>query len=378
MRTSKYLVAFVIISISLMGPVVHAETTTYLKAKVLEVLGTQTMPIQGVGKDGSYQTIKLQILEGDQAGKVMTVDNDYLMLKPGDTFYLMHIYSDVDPVDSYSVAEPYRIPTLEWVTGLFVLCLFVFGGKQGLRGLLALLASLFFISYLLLPGLLAQYSPILVSMGVASLIIILGSYVTHGFNKTTTAAVAGMLVTVAVTGLLTYATIHSARLSGFTTDEAANLNFNTHGDLDFVGLLLGSMIIGLLGVLYDAAIGQAIAVEELSQVGKHLSRLEIYKRGLRIGREHVGALVNTIAITYVGAALPLLLLFKLAPRQSFVTSINQEVFATEIVRIMLGGIGITLAVPITTLVAVWILVKHEDGGKRSPWRLKVASFLRRT
>jgi uncharacterized membrane protein len=138
------------------------------------------------------------------------------------------------------------------------------------------------------------------------------------------------------------------------------------------------MIIGLLGVLYDAAIGQAIAVEELSQVGKHLSRLEIYKRGLRIGREHVGALVNTIAITYVGAALPLLLLFKLAPRQSFVTSINQEVFATEIVRIMLGGIGITLAVPITTLVAVWILVKHEDGGKRSPWRLKVASFLRRT
>jgi uncharacterized membrane protein len=234
MRTSKYLVAFVIISISLMGPVVHAETTTYLKAKVLEVLGTQTMPIQGVGKDGSYQTIKLQILEGDQAGKVMTVDNDYLMLKPGDTFYLMHIYSDVDPVDSYSVAEPYRIPTLEWVTGLFVLCLFVFGGKQGLRGLLALLASLFFISYLLLPGLLAQYSPILVSMGVASLIIILGSYVTHGFNKTTTAAVAGMLVTVAVTGLLTYATIHSARLSGFTTDEAANLNFNTHGDLDFV------------------------------------------------------------------------------------------------------------------------------------------------
>ncbi len=342
------------------APSAHAQTpvpdtVTYLKAKVVQVVSAEVKQIPGTATPENYQTIKAQILEGDETGQIKEVDNDFLSMKVGDEFYLRHEVNTLDGTDYYSVGEPYRIPTLEFFVGLFLVCLFIFGGRQGIRGLLALLVSLFFIGYLLLPGILAGYSPVLVSMGVSSLIIIVGSYITHGFNRTTTAAVMGMLLTIAVTGALAYVAIHWGQFSGYTSEEVSSLNFDTQGSLNVVGLLLGSLMIGLLGVLYDAAISQAIAVEELLSVGKELTRGEVYKRGLRIGREHIGALVNTLAIAYVGASLPLLLLFKLTSTQGPIVSINQELFATEIIRTMIGSIGLILAVPITTAIAVYFL-----------------------
>jgi uncharacterized membrane protein len=122
-----------------------------------------------------------------------------------------------------------------------------------------------------------------------------------------------------------------------------------------------------LGVLYDVAIGQSISVEELHTIAPHVSRWEIYKRTIRIGREHIGALVNTLAIAYVGASLPLLLLFYSSADSSFAMVANREVFATEIIRILIGSIGLVLAVPITTLLAVFMLIKKD--AKNLPERI---------
>jgi uncharacterized membrane protein len=149
--------------------------------------------------------------------------------------------------------------------------------------------------------------------------------------------------------------MHAAALSGLATEEEVYLNFDTQGTIDMVGLLFGGIMIGLLGVLYDIAIGQAIAVEELFRAGIHMTRLQVYTRAIRIGREHIGALVNTLAIAYVGSALPLLLLAQQGTSFGIAYSINSEIFATEIVRILIGSIGLILAVPVTTLIASYIL-----------------------
>ena len=122
-------------------------------------------------------------------------------------------------------------------------------------------------------------------------------------------------------------------------------------------------MIGLLGILYDAAIGQAIAVEELKRAAAHYSHWELYRRALRIGREHIGALVNTLAIAYVGVSLPLLLLLHFT-NMSIEATINQEIFATEIIRTMVGSIGLILAVPLTTLISVWMLRKGKPSDAR--------------
>jgi uncharacterized membrane protein len=170
-----------------------------------------------------------------------------------------------------------------------------------------------------------------------------------------------MITTVLITGALGYWAVHAAHLSGYNSEESTYLVFSTNGQIDLVGLLFGGIMIGLLGVLYDIAIGQAIAIEELFRAGAHLSRLHIYQRGIRIGREHIGALVNTLAIAYVGASLPLLLLLY-TNTVGWQFTINSEIIATEIIRI---PIGLVLGVPITTLIASYMLSAHMKSSQAS-------------
>ncbi|MBP6858297.1 MAG: YibE/F family protein [Candidatus Pacebacteria bacterium] len=341
------------------------DVVTTVKARVTAIISQESRNVPGTDVASTYQQIEAEILEGDHRGNIVVIDNDYLNLNEGDVFYARHTVNALDAVDRYSVSDPYRMPILWVFIGLFVLCVVMFGGKQGLRGLIALIGSFAFIFYLLLPGVMNGYSPVLVSIGISSLIIILGSYVTHGFNKVTSSAVFGMIVTILFTGALAYASIYFGKLTGFASEEAVYLNLNTGGSIDFAGLLLGGMLIGLLGVLYDAAIGQAVSVDELRQVGPHLSKGVIFRRALRIGREHIGALVNTLAIAYVGAALPLLLLFYNSSASATLL-INQEIFATEILRTMVGSIGLVLAVPITTIIAVSMLVRPKVADTTNP------------
>jgi uncharacterized membrane protein len=350
--------AAVVLPAAVLAQEVVPDVHTTMKAEVLSTSDERTTTIPGTDTKTRTQTLQVKVLDGAEEGRVVSVEDDHLNLSVGDVFYLQHTTGTLDGADYYTVVEPYRLPVVMALVALFVLCVLVFGGWQGARGLLSLALSFALIFYLLFPGILRGYSPIAVSVGVSALIIVLGSYVTHGFNKTTHAAVAGMVGTIGVTGIFAYVAVHAAHLTGFSTDEAVYLNFNTRGSIDFVGLLLGGILIGLLGVLYDAAIGQAIAVEELQRAGPHLSRRFIFARAIRMGREHIGALVNTLAIAYVGVSLPLLLLFYTSSEPIGMT-VNRELFATEIIRTMVGSIGLVLAVPATTLIAVLLLVRAK-------------------
>lgn len=341
------------------------DRESILRARVVEIVQQETLPIEGTDVEALNQTIRAEILEGTKRGQIVTVENDYIRLNEGENFFLRY-RTDIDGTEYFTVSDPYRLPVLYALVGLFVFVVAVFGGAQGLRGLASLIGGFFLIIYLLLPGILAGYSPVVVAIGVASLIIGVGSFVTHGFNRTTLAAVIGMIGTILFTGGLAWASIYFGRLTGFETEEAVYLHFNTGGTIDFAGLLLGGILIGLLGVLYDIAIGQAVSVEEIKGAGTHLKPSEVYARAIRIGREHTGALVNSLAIAYVGVSLPLLLLFYNVGTGNFLINMNSEIFATEIVRTMVGSIGLVLAVPITTLVSVWMLtgrsIKRGDHG----------------
>lgn len=331
------------------------DTQTYQKARVVEVADQKTEIIPGTDTPTQTQTLTAEILDGAYAGTTVTFNNDFpTQLKKGDTFYARHQSNAFDGTDQWSVADPYRLNVLAILALAFVAILFLFGGIQGVRGLASLVGSILLIFYVLIPGIYGGYSPILVSIGVSSLIIIVGSYITHGFNRATSAAVLGMIATVLLTGAAAYWVVNTAHLSGYTSDEHVYLNFDTHGTINMVGLLFGGIMVGLLGVLYDIAIGQAVAVDELFSAGAHLGHKEIYRKGIRIGREHIGALVNTLAIAYVGAALPLLLLIQ-SSTAGILFTLNSEIFATEIVRILIGSIGLILGVPITTLIATYML-----------------------
>lgn len=361
----KYIVAF-IFGLSLFLPhtnlyaqEVIEDTQETVKARVLEITGTRVEHIPGTDTPHTVQMIKVEALGGSIKGTVVELENDYAELTTGDIFYLKRIVPWDGGRDLYSVSDPYRLPFLFFLTAIFVILTLVFGGKQGFRGLLSLAGSLLLIAFVLFPLILKGYSPVLVSIAVASLIIILGSYITHGFNKTTTTAVIGMLVTILFVGGFAYYSIHATGLTGYESDEATYLHFNSRGTIDLAGLLLGGILIGLLGVLYDASISQAIAVEELHKIAPHVNRKSIYRRAIRMGKEHIGALVDTLAIAYVGASLPLLLLFY-ASTESILVIANREIFSAEIVRTLVGSIGLILTVPVTTLIATYMLVPKRN------------------
>ncbi len=332
--------------------------STVVRAEVVHILESELRDVPGTDVTTVYQTLTAKITSGEDAGEVVTVENDYLALEVGDDFYATRTTMPLDGEVVYDVLEPFRLHALLFLFLLFLVVLGLFGGRQGARGLLALLLSFGFIFAFLLPGIMAGYDPVMVAIGVASIIIVIGSYVTHGVSRTTTSAVLGMIVTVILSGLLATLAIRYASLGGTVGDETFYLALNSKGALDLPGILLGGMLIGLLGVLYDAAIGQAVAVEELFAVGQDKSEREVFLRALRIGKEHIGALVNTLAIAYTGAALPLILLYYSSSEASMFLTLNREVFATEIVRVLVGSIGLILAVPITTWFAVKMCAQH--------------------
>jgi len=329
-----------------------------LRAQVIDILSQEKREVPGTDVLSTYQTIVAKIMDGNRKGETVTFENDFLVLEKGDKFFLRHLVDGVDGREVYTVRDIDRQGVIIGFVILFALAVIVLSGKQGLRSLLSLVGSFVVIMYILVPSLLRGYPPVLMSILIATVILFLAIFLTHGFNRESLVAFTGTVTAVILTGILAYLGVELASLSGFASDEAVYLNFNTRGILDFTGLLLGGIMIGVLGVLDDIAITQAAVVSELYHSAPELSKREVYRKAIRVGKEHAGALVNTLALAYTGVSLPLLLLFSTSD-SSISSIINQEIFATEIIRTTVGSIGLIMTVPITTLLAVYFLKNYK-------------------
>lgn len=330
------------------------------RGEVLEIVDEEMRSIPGTDTEQLFQTIRAEVLEGPRKGDIITIENDYLQLREGNKFYF-NSYQYLDGREGFGVVNIDRRGSLLILALMFVIAVIAFGGWQGVRSLIALGGSFLTIFYVLLPGLLNGWNPLFASFIVAAAILFAAIFFTHGFNRESVVAYSGTMIAVLLTGVFAIIAVSLTSLSGFAAEESVYLNFNTGGTLDFTGLLLGAIIIGVLGVLDDIAVTQAAVVSELFQSNTKISSKEVYRRALRVGREHVGALVNTLVLAYTGAALPLLLYFYLAPT-GFVASINSELFATEIVRSIVGSIGLIMTVPIVTFLAVVFLKNYTGKG----------------
>ncbi|PIR85323.1 hypothetical protein COU15_01145 [Candidatus Kaiserbacteria bacterium CG10_big_fil_rev_8_21_14_0_10_45_20] len=324
-----------------------------LHGKVIEVLEEDIREIPGTGTEHLYQKIRAEILGGERKGETIIIENDYFELKKGDKFFFNN-FIDVSGTEVSGVLSIDRKDSLIALVVVFIVTVVAFGGWQGVRSLLALGGSFFAIFYILMPGILGGWNPLFASIAVATGILFAAIFFTHGFNRESVVAYVGTMASVLLTGLFAVFAVEITSLSGFAAEESVYLNFSTQGTLDFSALLLGAIIIGVLGVLDDVAVTQAAVVTELFNSNASLTRREVYFKALRVGREHVGALVNTLVLAYTGASLPLLLYFYLSPA-GFGALVNSELFATEIVRTIVGSIGLILAVPIVTLLAVLFL-----------------------
>ncbi|MCA9362457.1 YibE/F family protein [Candidatus Kaiserbacteria bacterium] len=335
---------------------VHQEVQERLSAEVLEVVKEYDRTITGTNATATVQEVRATLLEGDRAGEVVRFESELVRLESGDHIFVDHRVL-ISGEEYFSYADFERRPVLALLAALFVLLLLCLSGWQGVRALLSLGASVICIFFLLVPALLAGYDPALASMVIAGGILALVLFGTHGFTARTTIAFVGTFSAVVVTCLIAWLSTNAMRLSGFGSDASVYLNFATNGTLDLSGLLLGSIIIGILGVLDDVSITQASVTEQLKHANPSFQFTDLYRRAITVGRDHIGSLVNTLALAYVGVSLPLILLYVHADSALFL-SLNQEVIAAEVVRILVGSIGLMLAVPATTAAAAWYFSRH--------------------
>lgn len=348
---------FLLIALPVGAQTTYEELQAIVPARVEAILDERVEDIMGTDATTVMQTVSARILEGEHADEIITFENDLVRLGEGDRIFLSHI-RDINGTEIYLLKDVDRGNGLIILFILFVALLLLFAGWQGARALGSLMLSILGIVFVLLPAILAGYDPILMSLLISGVILAFALFGTHGFNALSSIAFFGTVSAVLVTSGVAWWFVNILRLSGYGSDASVYLTFATRGELDLAGLLLGSIIIGVLGVLDDISITQASVVRELRAANGTLNAFELYHRAIKVGRDHVGSLVNTLALAYVGAALPLVLLFSTSNSPLYFT-LNQEVIAAELARILIGSIGLILAVPLTTAVAAWWFGNRE-------------------
>ncbi|WP_371665524.1 YibE/F family protein [Streptomyces sp. NBC_01241] len=259
----------------------------------------------------------------------------------------------------YSVTDVNRKFPMALLAGVFALVVVAVGRMRGVMALVALAVSFAVLTLFILPAVLQGSNPLLVAVIGASAIMLIALYMCHGLTARTSVAVIGTLISLLLIGLLGSLFIGWASLTG-NTDDSTGLIHGLYPRIDMSGLLLAGVIIGSLGVLDDVTVTQTSAVWELHQANPMMGARGLYKAGIRIGRDHIASVVNTLVLAYAGAALPLLLLFSIA-RSSVGTVANSELVAEEIVRTLVGSIGLVASVPVTTALAALVVSADRTG-----------------
>lgn len=235
---------------------------------------------------------------------------------------------------------------------------------RGLGALLGLVAAFGVVVLFTLPALFAGGDPLIVGLVTGSGALFMLLYLAHGPNARTTTAYLGTLAGLMITAALAWWAVGASRLTGIWNEEGVHLEFWYRG-VSLEGLVLCGIILAGLGVLNDVTITQASAVWELRAVRPDMSRWELFRRGMRVGRDHIASTVYTIAFAYVGAALPTLMMVSLYNQSLGVTLTSAE-FAEEVVRTLVGSIGLVLAVPLTTAIGALVVGRHairDEGGE---------------
>jgi uncharacterized membrane protein len=275
-------------------------------------------------------------------------------LASGDTVRLMRLPAQGGSADggaaTYAFDEVLRLTPLWLLGALFVIVVGLVARVRGLLALLGLVLGGFVLVRFMLPALLSGSDGLAVSLAGSAAIMFVVLYLAHGPSVRTSAALAGTLLGIAITAAVGLLAIHGSNLSGFGSEDAALLSAFT-GGVSFQGLLTCALVVAGLGVLNDVTITQVSSVWELREAGPELSRRSLYTSAMRIGRDHIASTIYTIVFAYAGSALAVLLLLSLYDRP-VLDLLSTEAIAEEVVRTLASGIGLVLAVPVTTVIAV--------------------------
>jgi uncharacterized membrane protein len=301
---------------------------------------------------GSLEGSQIQVLNesGLDANNLNVVN--YQAYELGDQ---LRIYTDFNQEEErfFVIEGLIKRQALLFLLILFVLAVLLVTGRLGLLALLSLLISFLVISRLLIPMIIAGRAPFF-SAAISSLLIIpVSFYLTHGFKQKTHSAVIATIISLFITMLLAFYFVSLTNLTGFASEEAAFVSNLSQGQINLLSLLFAGIMIGALGVLDDVTIGQSSVVEQLRLANPKLESWQLFFHSMKVGRDHVSSMINTLILVYAGSAMPLLILF-FDGQHNFIDVIELEIVAEEIVRTLVSSLGLMIAVPLTSFLSVFV------------------------
>lgn len=335
-----------------------------LEGKITKIVGQRRITTSGSSKEQLYQQLEIQIVKGSIYGKIINLESGDVyqgsntIYKVGDKVVIAYA-RDSAGSESFLITDYVRRTPLLVLFLLFVILTVFIGRWKGLSSIFGMAISFLVILKFILPSIYSGSDPVTIAILGSLAIIPVTFFLSHGFNRKTLVAIVGTLISLIVTGILATLFVEATKLTGFASEEAGFLNVFKEGTINIKGLLLAGIIIGVLGVLDDITISQSAIVQELKLANPELKAKELYSKAMSVGKDHIASMVNTLILVYTGAALPLLLLFVDNPRP-FSELINYEIIADEVVRTLVGSIGLVLAVPITTFIASYAINNHQN------------------
>ncbi len=329
----------------------------FFKGTIKEVSELQF--IDAFGFDEGLRTIEVVT----QTGEAIEIDvpvnleneSDNTQLEVGNELVIVETIFDGE--SRYDVQEPYRLDGILLLFFAFIALAAYITGRKGLYSILGLFLSLLIIIKGIIPYILNGGDPLFISILGSIAIASITFYLSHGFKKHTSLALLSTVITLIIAFILSLLATSGTTLFGTGTEEAIALNFGGSA-INLKGLLLGAIVIGTLGILDDVTITQMGTVQEIHKANKKLDAKELYKRGIKVGKDHIASIVNTLVLAYAGASFPVLILLASSNRPFWV-SLNSEFLAEEVVRTLVGSMTLMIAIPIATYVGAHYYAKSK-------------------
>lgn len=360
---------FIILLLFLGIPTLADENKAVLPSEtgIVESIKYEDAENLNQGESTTKQLVTVKVLTGNFKGTKRLIEN----MLTGNPAYdinltkgnkvVLHVEPNSDTITTpedvdFFIADIKRDNQIFVFTGIFFILLLLIGKKKGLTSIISIISTIALIFFMLLPMILSGFCPIAsaVLTGIISTVITI--YLVGGLNSKSSSAIIGTSISLIFAGALSMLAIYFAHLTGFAGEENMFL-YTTRPDLSFTGILSASMIISALGALMDTAVSIASTVNEIFETDKTLSVKQLFKSGMNVGRDIIGTMSNTLILVYLGSSLTLVLLSSNIDMNKF---FNLNQVATEILSALTGSIAILFCVPITAIIAAYLIKKQQD------------------
>lgn len=360
---------FIILLLFLGIPTLADENKAVLPSEtgIVESIKYEDAENLNQGESTTKQLVTVKVLTGNFKGTKRLIEN----MLTGNPAYdinltkgnkvVLHVEPNSDTITTpedvdFFIADLKRDNQIFVFTGIFFILLLLIGKKKGFTSIISIISTIALIFFMLLPMILNGFCPIAsaVLTGIISTVITI--YLVGGLNSKSSSAIIGTSISLIFAGALSMLAIYFAHLTGFAGEENMFL-YTARPDLSFTGILSASMIISALGALMDTAVSIASTVNEIFETDKSLSVKQLFKSGMNVGRDIIGTMSNTLILVYLGSSLTLVLLSSNIDMNKF---FNLNQVATEILSALTGSIAILFCVPITAIIAAYLIKRQKE------------------